>query len=220
MNPSASDLGELTGVVTHEFNNILNTILLQLALLEQKKPPGEFLADIAVIREAARNAGSIIKKLQQFRQRCEPSTGPVDLHAVLEPLLRENFGSIAVVNHLAPSLPPVEGNKEDIARLMDLLLKSSVAALGLEAGTITIQAQASPDRVCLRLTDTGPQVSPEDLRHFFQPFEVLRHGSDGISVPLCKAIVRRLRGTIHAENRAEGGMEFVVELRVAAEPGA
>ena len=63
------------------------------------------------------------------------------------------------------------------------------------------------------LTDTGPQASAADLRRFFQPFAVLRRGSDGVAPALCKAIVRRFQGTIHAENRAEGGMAFAVELR-------
>lgn len=177
-------LGDLTAMVAHEFNNILNNISLQLAVMEQKELPADLHSDVAVIRQAARNATSMVKQLQQFSQHRAAPLEMVDLNAVVERVVARQPNALAL--HLAPSLPPVKANVRDLERMVDLLLTSSAEALVPEAIAITLQTEALPDRVRLRLTDRGPQVNGEDLRRFFQPFAVLRRGSDGIARPYAR----------------------------------
>ncbi len=212
MNPG--DLGDLTDMVAHEINNLLNSVSLQLALIDQQKPAAELRPGLGIIREAARNAAAMIRRLQEFSQRRHAPLGPMDVNAVVLRATGQDCGPIAVVRQLSPDLPPVLADDADLERLINFLLAGSVAAIAPEVGTVTFRTEApSPDRVSLRVEDTGAQARAEDLPHFFQPFVNLRRGGDGISPALCKAIVRRFRGTIHAENRPEGGMVFTVELR-------
>ena len=217
MEPTGSELSDLARLTVHEFNNILNNISLQLAVMEQKGVPDELHPDIAVIRQATRNAATMVKQLQQFSPRKQGPLGTADLNAVVRDIASRDRGPLLVTLQLAPSLPRVQAGQGDLERLVELLLGSAAAAIGPDGGTIVFRTEALPDRVHLHMTDTGPPVNPEDLRRFFQPFAILRHGSDGIAPALCKGIVRRIQGTIHAENLSGGGMAIAVELRPAAD---
>ena len=48
-----ADLGEIVGPVTYEFNNFLNTLLLQVAVLDLSAPEG-LKAELAAIRRHGR----------------------------------------------------------------------------------------------------------------------------------------------------------------------
>lgn len=226
MKPNPSDLpkdrrefaapDDLLRIVAHEFNNVLNNIALQVAVMEQKGMPPELQSDLAVIGQTVRGAAWMIQQLRQFSQSVERPLEAVDLHAAVHRVVARKSRFSMVALELAPALPRVLATEGDLERLVELLLGSAAAALTRDTGRITLQTEALPDRVRLRLTDTGPQVSAEDLRRFFQPFTLLRQGGDGIAPALCKAIVRRLQGTIHADNLPVGGMAFAVELRLAS----
>ena len=64
--PHWAVVADLTRVVAHEFNNILNNVTLQLAVMEQKNLPPDLRPDLAVIRQAARTAAGMVNQLQQF----------------------------------------------------------------------------------------------------------------------------------------------------------
>ena len=72
-------VADLTRMAAHEFNNILNNITLQLAVMEQTGLPAELRPDLAVIRQAARTAAAMINQLQQFSQHRQGPGEAVDL---------------------------------------------------------------------------------------------------------------------------------------------
>src|SRR5947209_5007276 len=61
-------LGELTSSVTHEFNNLLNNIMLHMAVLEQRGLSDELRAETSQVKQAGRQAATLIKQFQQFCQ--------------------------------------------------------------------------------------------------------------------------------------------------------
>jgi len=63
--------------------------------------------------------------------------------------------------------------------------------------------------------DPGPGVAPELLPRLFEPFAVARHGGAGWEMTVCKALAGRLQGSCHGDNRAEGGMVFTIDFRMA-----
>ena len=117
--------------------------------------------------------------------------------------------------NLAPSLPHVQVHRARPGADAGTPAGRLRGSFRAEGGTITLQTEASPDRVRLHLTDTGPQVSAEDLRAFFNRSPSCGAAAMALPSRVCKAIVRRFQGTIHAENHVEGGMAIAVELRPA-----
>ena len=74
---------------------------------------------------------------------------------------------------------------------------------------------ASGATVTLRVQDNGPPVPPEQLGQLFEPFVTVREGQSGWKLAVCKTIARRLQANIRGENRPEGGLAIVVDLRPA-----
>src|SRR5262245_23239134 len=77
-----ADLGELAAPVMHEFNNFLNTTILQITILERQAAP-EVVADLAELRRQCREVTGVIRRWQQQRHHRPVEPGPVDLNAAV-----------------------------------------------------------------------------------------------------------------------------------------
>lgn len=72
-------------------------------------------------------------------------------------------------------------------------------------------------RVRLTVLDQGCGVPPDELEKIFDPFvqsSLTKDGSGGtgLGLAICRRILRAHEGTIHAENRPQGGAAFKIEL--------
>jgi two-component system, OmpR family, sensor histidine kinase CpxA len=82
-------------------------------------------------------------------------------------------------------------------------------------------ADAQPKAI-IRVIDSGPGVPEESLGKIFRPFYRIddargrQTGGVGLGLAITDRVVRLHGGTVHAENRSEGGL--VVEIRLPAVP--
>lgn len=208
-----SFLGDLAGVVSHDLNNLLNTMLLQVTILEHKGLPDELRGETAVIRQTGRAAAALLKQFQEHLRPERPRVETVDLNGVVR-TAAASWGK-KVNLKLAAALPPIQGDAAEMARALALLLA--------EAGAVSsqvplVETALADERVLSRIGDGGPPMSEDALARFFEPFQRFRPGSDGLRLPIGRALVRRLQGNIRAENRPEGGVVLVVEWRRADTP--
>ena len=67
---------------------------------------------------------------------------------------------------------------------------------------------------CVRISDTGSGISPEQLPHIFEPFYTTKEVGQGTGLGLAVArrIVEEHGGRIEAANHPEGGAVFTVYL--------
>jgi signal transduction histidine kinase len=225
-------LGALAGPVTHEFNNFLNVVLLQVAVLEQEMPERR-RSEFAVIRQQGKNVAELVWQWQQYRYRQQPALEAVDLNRVVRqvvgalaaetPALGEPRLALAparadiqVEMELAEGLPAVSGTAADLGRLVRFLVTSAAAAVTGLPGQLRLRTQAEGGEVLLRVEDSGPAVDPDLLSQYFEPLVSVREGPNRLELAACKTLAhRRLQGAIHAENRPEGGVAVVLTLRPA-----
>lgn len=224
--PGLNDFADFAYIVGHEFNNALNNILLQAAILELKGMAGGTAQELASIRQMGTGAAALVRQFQEFCRQQQPALEPVDLNAVIrqavdeEPAARPRrqpaAPAVAVELWLSPDLPTVLGTLLDLKRLIRRLLANAAAADSARPVSVLLRTLRTADQVQLHVGDSGPQVAGDLLARLFEPFAAGREGTDGWTLAVCKAIARRLQGTIEAMNRPEGGMVFVVGLRPAA----
>jgi signal transduction histidine kinase len=234
-------LADLIDIITHEFNNVLNNILMHLALVERSDISADLRDQTVAVRRKGLRDVNLLKRLQQFSRSEQPPLQSLELNRILDETIaelsnQEPAGSdretvvhplahsgkqrpgIPLRTELASDLPPVLGTAFDLKRVISLLLQHA-AAVAPAGGSITIRTSCLENHCQqLRVEDTGPSVAAEKLADLFQPFAVVRPGDDGIRLTICKAIARRLQAKLLGEIRPEGGMAFVVELRSAGEP--
>jgi signal transduction histidine kinase len=221
----AIEMGEM---VAHEINNLLNNILLNAAVMERKVPDGA-RAELAAIREAGTRAGRLVNRWQQVLPRKPADLRPVDLNEAAAAAVAawQNEARPGVTARFEPAadLPAVLADPAMLERLTRVLLTN--AAASLPSGTITVRTERGPAGVLLLVEDTGPAIEEAMLERVFEPFVVARPtpsvsdvgDQPDLGLAVCKKLARRQQGTIQAENRAEGGVRVVVQLRQAEAPG-
>jgi signal transduction histidine kinase len=235
-----SKIGEVAGLVAHEFNNALNGIVLHLAVIGLEAPE-KVRAELKVIRDLANGAAAQVRKLQDYSRHQRPALVPVDLNAILretvawftgltdddeqaDMLGKLHFpdgvpaslttGSVRVRAEPAPQLPPVQATSNDLRRLLRLLVASGAAAATAPT-TITFGTSVENNRILLRVEAPGPVVPSETLAKLLDPFTGLQPGEQRPDLIVCKAIVRRLQGSIHVEGGPQGGLSMLVELQAS-----
>jgi two-component system, OmpR family, sensor histidine kinase CpxA len=75
------------------------------------------------------------------------------------------------------------------------------------------------NRLAIRIADRGPGVSAEELSSIFRPFYRVAGARDresggvGLGLAIAERVARARGGSVHAENRADGGLQVVLRFR-------
>ncbi|MBR9990490.1 MAG: PAS domain-containing protein [Gemmatimonadetes bacterium] len=124
----------------------------------------------------------------------------------------------------------VDGDHDLLHRAVFNLVLNAVQHAGPE-GVVTVEVDQPngdlpatvelPDAVRLRVRDTGPGVSEEDIPRMFDPFFTKRSGGTGLGLALVHRAVEAHRGTILVDSPAGAGACFTIYLPAHAgrEPG-
>ena len=81
-------------------------------------------------------------------------------------------------------------------------------------GEARIAARRSGRAVTVTVSDTGRGIPAEHLPHIFEPHFSTKGTRGGLGLPLARAELGRLGGSISAANAPEGGAVFTLRLPV------
>lgn len=122
---------------------------------------------------------------------------------------------------LAPSLPPVQLDAEQMRRALVNLIDNALEATAHAEGDsrITVATGHDPSRglLLLEIADTGHGIAREDFPHLFQPYFSTRGRGTGLGLAIVQHIINDHGGRIRAEQNRPRGAKFLVELPVADE---
>ena len=127
-----------------------------------------------------------------------------------------------------PSLPPVQGNRDQLVQALLNLINNSVEAFGSGGGEITLttayrhgmRATVPGSKSWLKLPlevavrDNGPGIPDEVQANLFDAFVTGKRGGTGLGLALVAKIVKDHGGVIEFESRPRR-TEFRVRLPVA-----
>ena len=134
-----------------------------------------------------------------------------------------------VVGEIAPQATEVEltleledatawGDRALLERLVANLVENAIRH-NVPGGWVRVEVAEERNQAVLRVGNSGPRLSAEEVEGFFQPF-VRRvetgavRGGLGLGLSIVRAIVHSHAGTISAQARSEGGLD--IEVRLAA----
>jgi signal transduction histidine kinase len=81
----------------------------------------------------------------------------------------------------------------------------------LFGGRIRVGTESEDGRVYLRIADSGPGISQEDLETVFDPFYTRKKPMGmGVGLSICHGVMEEHNGTIRAENGSSGGAVFTL----------
>jgi len=224
-------IGQLTGGVAHDFNNMLTVISGNLQLLEldlgERPVSQEILA--SALRAVGRGAG-LTRKLLAFagRQRLNPQAiDPHKLLGELGPILDRTLGeTITVEVDCADDLPSVFVDPGELdTAILNLALNARDAmprggTLQLSVRERAVAASESTPEiapgsyVAITVSDTGVGMTPEVLARAFEPFfttKEMGRGS-GLGLSMVYGFVKQSGGHLAADSRLGYGTRIELSL--------
>ncbi len=223
-----SALGELVGTTTHEFNNVLMTIL-NYAKMGMRHQDAEtrtkaFEKILAAGQRAAKMTNSILAMARNRSNELEPT----DLRQIVDDtlfLLEREMQKYRINVELELSdAPPALANGNQIQQvLMNILINARQAMASGGRIIIRLAHDAKNKMVDLTIRDYGPGIPEDRLRKIFQPYFSTKSGPDetgkggtGLGLHACRQIIEAHRGRIRVESTVGKGTSFTVKLPVAA----
>ena len=220
-----SAIGQLVSGVAHELNNPLAGIsaFAQLLLAEKRFPPDQRTAAETIYSEA-RRASRIVQNLLTFARQHKAEKGPAAINQVLDDTLELRgyelrVRGIDVRREYDEALPDTMGDAHQLQQVFLNLITNAEQAMERAEGRhhrLTVRTRRSGDAIRIEIEDTGSGVPANLLERIFNPFFTTKptgHGT-GLGLSISLGIVREHEGRIWAENAAQGGARFVVELPV------
>ena len=219
-------IGRLAGGISHEFNNLLTTILghSELGLLETS-PSDSMRQRLGEIRDASQRAAALTHQLLAFsgRQILQPrSLELVVVVRALEDRLRQQAGA-GVELQVESGAEPV-WVRADQQQLENVLLNLVAAGRDRMPGggrlVLTFACGSGGCGVpegrwgCVTVLDNGPTPSADQLPRIFEPF----HGppgsriSSGLSLAVVYGVVTQSGGHVQAFPVPDGGLGIRVVL--------
>jgi two-component system, NtrC family, sensor kinase len=223
-----ASMGQLAAGIAHEVNNPLGTVLIYAhLLLEDALASTQLRSDAEMIVREANRCKTIVGGLLDFARQNKVDRRPVDVAELLAAAValgstqaRESNPAVAFVLDVAPDLPTVALDRDQMLQVLLNLLRNAIDVMP-DGGTVTIGARHLPEagELSLTVTDTGPGIPAEHMNKLFSPFFTTKPvgRGTGLGLPICYGIVKMHRGTITAGNRTDGpGARFEVRVPVEA----
>ncbi|MDC0714475.1 ATP-binding protein [Stigmatella sp. ncwal1] len=231
-------MGQMAAGVAHEVNNPLSFVKANLGFLARELDSEVPSLDRTELQSLLRETQQGVLRIQQIVTdlKAFSRAGNVgdEERGVLEEALREASRLVSlrlgagcqVELELDPALPVVRLSQRHMVQVMVNLLLNAADAVEQAQPTrlpqISVRARRVEEGVHLLVEDNGPGIPPEVLPRLFQPFFTTKPPGKGtgLGLALCWQYIARAGGTLHAENRSEGGARFVLWLPLAGASGA
>jgi len=220
-----SALGELTGTTTHEFNNILMTIINYAKLGLRNKDGASRTKALDKILTAANKAARITNTVLAAAQNRKKGFEPVNFVALIEDsliLLEREMSKyrITVEKSFPEKLPEITADGNQILQVVLNLLINARQAMP-DGGRLVLKMSYDEENemVDFVVRDFGCGIPQDKLPRIFDPFYSTKSGPDdsgkggtGLGLASCRTIIEQHRGLIRVESAEGKGTAFTVKL--------
>lgn len=220
-------LGELVGTTTHEFNNVLMTIINYAKIGMRHKDEANRDKCFDKILTAANRAAKITNGILGLARNRSAGQEPTDLARLIDDTMvlleREMNKYRIVVEKRFQPIPPAMVNGNQIQQvLLNLLINARQAMPNGGRVAIKLLHDAESGMVDLVVRDYGCGIPPDALPHIFQPYFTTKKGPDasgkggtGLGLAMCKDIIEAHHGRIRVDSTVGKGTAFTLKLPVA-----
>ncbi len=233
-----ASLGNLAATVAHELNNPLEGILTFARLLMKRvkrntlteKELLQMHDELKLIADESLRCGNIVKNLLVFARHRGGSFGALSLNTVVDRcvMLMSHHARMHGIDVIVSRADDVvmDGDSNQLQQALIALMSNAIEAMdspGASGGTLKIEVQQQqPEKVILRVSDTGCGMSNDVKAHVFEPFFTTKSEGKGVGLGLAVVygIVQHHHGTILVDSRPGAGTTFTLTFPVKQEVDA
>jgi signal transduction histidine kinase len=221
-------LGELVSTTTHEFNNVLTTVINYAKLGMRHKDAATRDKSFEKIHDAGQRAAKITNSILGFARNRSEGLEPTDLRRVFDDAMvlleREMMKYKIRVETQYDTVPPALANGNQIQQvLLNLLINARQAMPSGGQLTLKLSHDMALNMVEMTVRDTGTGMTPEVLKRIFEPRFSTKSGPDasgkggsGLGLSMCRSIIEAHHGRIRVESALGKGTAFVIKIPAAA----
>jgi PAS domain S-box-containing protein len=226
-------LGEMAAVVVHEVKNPLGGIKGFAELLERDLDEGDpKRRSVKKILEGVEMLDRIVKSLLDYTKPVKLQPHKVEMTKFLDETI--NFiqmdgtherTDIHIVKRYQSDDLCCNLDDEQFRQILLNLLHNAMQAmpgggqltvdLGQESGNLDPADKGMPEKMVLRISDTGVGMSPDVLKKLFTPFFTTKEGGTGLGLSTVKKIVEAHQGDIRVESKEGEGTSVCLRLPLA-----
>ncbi|MBR2633313.1 MAG: PAS domain-containing protein [Lentisphaeria bacterium] len=225
----------LASGVAHEIGNPLNSLYLNLQILEKSLDDKEIDRDdaremLSVCKAEVERLDSIIHGFLSDLRPGQPEFSPVDIRELIIEVLKfmraeiENR-KISVNCSWQDVIIPVSADRKQLKQAFYNIIRNAAQAM-VNGGTLNISGYAANDFFVLEFSDSGCGITPEQLSGVFKAFQSYKAGGNGIGMLVIEKVFRAHGADFGIISEPEKGTVFQVKFpigtrrtRLLAAPG-
>ena len=226
---------QFLALLSHELRNPLSPVIAMVGELEASMPDSPSVRDaLELIRRnvelEARLIDDLLDVTRIAKGKLQLSFETISVHQILQrayEICREDIAAkhLEVEFRLRAVETYVEGDSARLQQVFWNLIKNSVKFTP-EKGRIIIETlNPAPEKIEIRITDTGMGIEQEKIEKIFNAFEqgqtsvTRRFGGLGLGLAISKAMVDAHGGRIRVESPGKDrGSTFSLELKTVPSP--
>jgi len=224
-----STIGSLASSMTHEFNNILTTIINYAKLGLRHKDNATREKALEKILAAGHRASRITTGLLSYARRGSDRREPLDLIPLVQEVLVLVEKDLAIhrvrLQTTFDSRPIVaDVNASQIQQVVLNLIVNARQAMD-PGGQITVSVHTGADgaNAEISIRDTGHGIPPDTMRKIFDPYFTTKtvdsqgQGGTGLGLSLAREVIEAHHGRIRVESTVGQGTTFTLKLPLKRE---
>jgi signal transduction histidine kinase len=222
-------LGTLAANLAHEIRNPLNSINLNLELLDEDLADQECEArnSLASTRREVGRLAKLVSDFLTYARPADPKMETVSVPALLNEVcefLHAEATSMGVHLRLTAGIPDVTVSADE-SRLRQVILNlvlnavQSVADLKAERRVVEISATSMDAEIALVVTDRGDGIVDADLGRVREAFFTKRRGGSGLGLAIAERFAEVHGGRVELENMEPYGFAARIVLPVGDDTG-
>ena len=226
-----ASVGTLASSITHEFNNILTTVINYAKMGVRHKDAATRDKAFDKILAAGQRAARITTGLLSYARGRGDRREPISLKRLVEDVLVLVEKDLQVhriqLQLELQAEPRVVVNASQVQQVILNLIINARQAME-PGGTLTIIVRQNDEAQMgeLLVRDTGAGIPADKLPHIFETFYSTKtadeqgQGGTGLGLALCKEVIESHHGRMRVESKVGRGTMFTLKLPLDAAGGA
>ena len=214
-----ASLGFMLASVSHEISNPLAAVHSILQVLQSKTGTSAITLEKGLrnIASSVRRILAITRKLNGFARVGSVAPIAFRIDSAIEEAAAlfgyDSLGESTELHHELNDEAWVFGQADQLHQIFhNIFLNAAQAMHG--SGSIWVKTTVLPQSIEVAIRDCGPGLTPDTRSKVFEPFFTTKPSGEGTGLGLAISyeIAHEHSGSIRADNRPEGGAEFIVTL--------